>query len=53
MFTKAWKYDAIKSVEEEDLYAVFTYLSWESADIEYNSQYQKLAQKRAKGGMNY
>lgn len=40
--------NAIESVEEEMLMSVLTYLSWESADLEYNNQYQKLAQKREK-----
>jgi len=48
VFTKGVEMNAIESVEEEMLMSVLTYLSWESADLEYNNQYQKLAQKREK-----
>lgn len=48
VFTKAWKYNAIESVEEAEVWDVLTYMSWKSAQAEYKNKYQELANKQAK-----
>lgn len=48
VFTKAWKYSAIESVEEAEIWDVLTYMSWKSATAEYKNKYEELAMKQAK-----
>jgi hypothetical protein len=48
IFTKAYKYSPVESVEEADVWDVLTYLSWKSATAEYKNTYQELEQKRLK-----
>ena len=56
MFNKSNGLNSIENVEETGLREVLTYMSWESANIEHEVQYQKAAERAAKnkgGGMNY
>jgi hypothetical protein len=48
IFTKSWKYSAVESVEETEVWDVLTYMSWKSANQEYKNKYQELEHKKAK-----
>ena len=39
---------AIESVEEANVFQIFTYLSWKASQAEYESEYQKIAHKQAR-----
>ena len=47
IFTKGWKYSAVESVEESEVWEILTYMSWKSAQAEYKNKYQELANKKA------
>jgi|TARA_B100001094_G_scaffold332747_1_gene406227 hypothetical protein len=48
IFTKSWKYSAVESVEETEVWDVLTYMSWKSANQEYKNKYQELEHKKMK-----
>jgi hypothetical protein len=48
VFSKQWKYTAIESVEEAEVWDVLTYMAWKSAQAEYKNKYQELANKKNK-----
>ena len=47
IFTKQ-PYNAVESVEEEDVYKVLTYMSWKTAQSDYRYEYNKLKEKQNK-----
>lgn len=55
VFNRGNNLNSIENVEETKLREVLTFMSWESANIKYEMEYQRIAQKKAnnKGGMSY
>jgi uncharacterized protein (DUF433 family) len=48
IFTKGWKYNAVESVEETEVWDILTYMSWKSANQEYKNKYQEIEHNKIK-----